>query len=274
MMTQETVGDRYVLATGEVGAGRLELLDAVYGSITARVLGEQGLTDGWHVAELGCGTGTTACWLAGQVGPGGSVTALDAGGDQLAIGRERAAHLGLRNVTFLEGSAYEPELPEGSFDLAFCRFLLCHLQRPAEALARMVSLLRPGGVLVVQEPILDTIFADPPSPAYDRFVELAGLVGDALGVDYSLGRRLAGLTRDAGLGQVAFAVDQPCYSQGEQKRFWEYTFKEAVPRAADAVGVDRDELDRLIDAMAEIGADDTTLVAQACIASGSGRAPA
>ncbi len=273
-MAQETVGDRYVLATGEAGAGRLELLDAVYGSITTRVCLEQGLTDGWQVAEFGCGTGTTACWLADQVGQRGSVTALDAGAGQLAIARERAARLGLGNVTFLEGSAYEPELPSGSFDLAFCRFLLCHLQRPAEALAQMVSLLRPGGVLIVQEPIVDTIFANPPSPAYDRFVEIARLVGDALGVDYSLGRRLSGLAREAGLKQVAVAIDQPCYSEGEHKRFWEYTCIEAFPRAIEAVGVDQDEAEAVIDAMAEIGADETTLVAQAGIASGSGRAPA
>ena len=143
-----SVGDDYVLATGDSGAARLELLDAVYGASSRAACEERGLTGGWHVADIGCGTGQVSCWFGERVGPTGRVSALDVSADQLAHGRARAARNGLDNISFVEGSAYEPGLPRGAFDLAFCRFLLCHLQRPADALEQMSALLRPGGVLL------------------------------------------------------------------------------------------------------------------------------
>lgn len=39
----------------------------------------------------------------------------------------------------------------GAYDLVHCRALLMHLRDPAEALARLVAALRPGGVLLAEE---------------------------------------------------------------------------------------------------------------------------
>jgi hypothetical protein len=141
------------------------------GSITTRVCREQGLTDG---GRRGVRLhGTTACWLAGQVGQRGSVTALGAGGGQ-PRSPERAARLGLGNVTF-EGS--EPS-SRRIVRPRLCRFLSATSSAPAEALAQMVCLCSgPGGVLIVQEPI-DTIFADPPA-RLRPLRRIARLVGDA-----------------------------------------------------------------------------------------------
>jgi SAM-dependent methyltransferase len=256
------VGDDYVLATGDEGAARLDLLEEVYGPSTRRACEERGLTDGMRVADIGCGTGWVSCWLAERVGPAGAVTGLDVSADQLALGRERAARRGLENASFVEGSAYEPGLPAGAFDLAFCRFLLCHLQRPGDALAQMAALLRPGGVLVVQDMVMSHMLTDPPTRAYSRFVELAATLGEALGVDYDVGRRLFGMFRDLGLIELSVSVHQPAFASGARKRLWEHTFLEAAPGARAAGIVDEDELDELVAEFAEIGEDESTLVLQ------------
>src|SRR5262245_24964398 len=163
------VGDDYVLATGDEGAERLHLLDEVYGASSRAACAAAGLSAGWRVADVGCGVGDMSCWLAERVGPDGAVIGMDVSADQLVHGRVRAARDGLRNVSFLEGSAYEPGLPDGGLDLVFCRFLLCHLQRPADALGRMAALLRPGGALVAQDMVMTSMFSDPPARAYPRF---------------------------------------------------------------------------------------------------------
>ena len=49
---------------------------------------------------------------------------------------------------------------EGAFDLVYCRLLLCHLQRPLEALREMRSLLKPGGVLVCEDRETDAMFSE------------------------------------------------------------------------------------------------------------------
>ena len=181
------------------------------------------------MADVGCGVGDMSCWLGERVGPHGGVIAMDVSADQLLHGRERAARRGLGNVSFVEGSAYEPGLPSGELDLVFCRFLLCHLQRPADALAQMAALLRPGGTLVAQDMVMTSMFSDPPSRAYRRFAELSVELGAALGVDYDVGRRLFGMFRDLGLTELSVSVHQPAFATGERKRLWEYTFLEAAP---------------------------------------------
>jgi ubiquinone/menaquinone biosynthesis C-methylase UbiE len=256
------VGDNYVLATGDRGAARLELLDEVYGASTRAACEERGLAEGWRVADIGCGTGQVSCWFGERVGPSGRVSALDVSADQLAFGRARAVTSGLHNVTFVEGSVYEPGLPRGAFDLAFCRFLLCHLQRPADALAQMAALLRPGGVLVVQDMVMSSMFTDPPTRTYARFVELAAQVGEALGVDYDIGRKLFGMFRMLGLGDLSASVCQPSLATGEAKRLWEYTFLEAAPGAIAAGIWTKHEIDELIAEFAAIGEDESTLVVQ------------
>lgn len=267
------VGDSYVLATGNEGSARLELLDEVYSPATERFCVASGLGAGWRVADVGCGTGRVSSWFAEHVGPTGHVTGIDAGPDQVALAHARAAALGLDNLTFVEGSAYEPGLPHGQFDLVFCRFLLIHLRRPADALAQMLALLRPGGILIAQEPILTTMFTDPPTHAYARFAEVSVEVGTALGVDYDLGNRLFGLFREAGLADLAASVFQPCFSTGDAKRLWEYTYLEAAPGAIAAGLADQVEFDLMTAEFAAIGTDTTTLVIQPCLISVRGRAP-
>ena len=268
-----SVGDDYVLATGDQGAARLHLLDEVYGASSRAACAAAGLAAGWRVADVGCGVGDMSCWLGERVGPQGGVVAMDVSADQLLHGREQAVRRGLGNVSFVEGSAYEPGLPPGEFDLAFCRFLLCHLQRPADALAQMAALLRPGGTLVAQDMVMTSMFSDPPSRAYSRFAELSVEVGAALGVDYDVGRRLFGMFRDLGLTELSVSVHQPAFATGERKRLWEYTFLEAAPGAAAAGIGTEEEVAELTAEFAAISRDDSALVVQPALLAVGGVVP-
>ena len=268
-----SVGDDYVLATGDEGAARLHLLDEVYGTASREACLAAGLEPGWRVADVGCGVGDMSCWFGERVGPRGGVTAMDVSADQLLKGRERAARRGLDNVSFVEGSAYEPGLPSGEFDLVFCRFLLCHLQRPADALAQMAGLLRPGGALVAQDMVMTSMFSDPPSRAYRRFVELGVELGAALGVDYDVGRRLFTMFRDLGLTELSVSVYQPAFATGERKRLWEYTFLEAAPGATAAGIGTEEEGAELAEEFAAISGDDAALVVQPALFAVSGLVP-
>ena len=268
-----SVGDDYVLATGDEGAARLHLLDEVYGASSRAACDAAGLGAGWRVADVGCGVGDMSCWLGERVGPQGGVIAIDVSADQLLHGREEAARRGLGNVSFVEGSAYEPGLPSGELDLVFCRFLLCHLKRPADALAQMAALLRPGGTLVAQDMVMTSMFSDPPSRAYRRFAELSVEVSAALGVDYDVGRRLFGMFRDLGLTGLSVSVHQPAFATGERKRLWEYTFLEAGPGAAAAGVGAEEEVAELTAEFAAISGDDSALVVQPALFAVSGVVP-
>jgi len=50
------------------------------------------------------------------------------------------------------GSAYDTELPDSSVEVIFCMSLIHHLDLP-RARAEMLRVLRPGGLVVLKEPI-------------------------------------------------------------------------------------------------------------------------
>jgi SAM-dependent methyltransferase len=216
-----------------------------------------------RVADIGCGTGTVSCWLAARVGTTGTVVGVDVSAAQLDVARRRAEDLGLTQLRLQQADAGETGLPRASFDLVYCRFVLCHLPQPERALREMHALLKPDGVLLCDDVDVGSMFADPPSPAVDRMRELMLAVGIARGVDYRLGIRLHRLFRDAGFANPQVRFDQPVHAVGEEKRFWEYTVLEAAPVMLEAGLTTTVELGSLSHALAAVAADATTILAQA-----------
>ena len=61
-------GRDYLLAVGEPAAGRLLMLDEIFGPHSRGLLGRAGLAEGMRVAEIRCGTGLVSLWIATQLG--------------------------------------------------------------------------------------------------------------------------------------------------------------------------------------------------------------
>ena len=79
-----------------------------------------------------------------------------------------AAARRLGNASFVLGDVEHMAFPENSFDIAVCRFAFHHFARPANVLAEMRRVVRPGGKLV----IVDMVAAeDPVKAAYHNQIE-------------------------------------------------------------------------------------------------------
>ncbi|HEX7018941.1 MAG TPA: methyltransferase domain-containing protein [Gemmatimonadaceae bacterium] len=260
------VGDDYVLATGVHGKERLHLLDRVYRDTTHRALLAAGLAPGMRVVDIGCGVGDVTCWVAARVGPNGHVTGLDASADQVGLAVENAAARGLANADFTAADAYQTGLPRASFDIVFCRYLLCHLARVQDGLREMHALLKPGGTLVCVEPDWASVTSEPPSDEYRRFVEVSCAGGAMRGADFRIAVRVHSHLRDVGFRDINVHFEQPAYLSGEEKRFAEITMLEAAPAFVRAGLITPDELARLADALAAVAANDASLVVQARVA--------
>jgi ubiquinone/menaquinone biosynthesis C-methylase UbiE len=253
----------YVLVTGEAGAARLRLLHDVYGGSTEALLAQLGLAPGMCAADIGCGIGTAARWMAERVGRQGAVVGVDVSTAQLEVARREGRRLNLPQLSFHHADAYDIRLPRESLDLVYCRFVLCHLAQPQRALRQMRALLKANGLLVCDDVDVASILADPPSSAVDRMRELMLAVGRSRGVDYCLGLRLHRLYREVGFADPQVRIDQPVYTTGEAKRFWEYTVLEAAPAMIEAGLTTPDELKRLSRELAAVARDETIMVAQA-----------
>jgi SAM-dependent methyltransferase len=262
----------YALATGEPAAYRLRLLHGLYGRGTRRLLLDAGLRRGMRVADLGCGVGTVTALLAELVGPEGHVVGIDASGPQLDQARQRVNHGG-SNASFVEATATDTGLPQESFDLVYCRFLLIHLPKPERALREMRALLKPGGVLVCEDGDLTTAGSEPPS-ALGAFADLWGRLGPSRGVDYTLGRRLFHLVQAAGFPEPEVTFNQPVAARGENKRLLELSVAEAGPAFIGAGLITAEDLDRTLLEMRRLTADGTVLAVMPRMAQVWARKPA
>jgi SAM-dependent methyltransferase len=249
-----------MLATGDAAVVRLRLLDEIFGPGTREFLKTTGLHSGWRVADIGCGIGLVALWIAEQVGGNGWVSAVDVSSEQLQVAKSNAAMAGLKNISFHQGSAYETGLPRASFDLVCSRFLMCHLQRPLEALKEMGALLKKGGVLTCEDCDDSSIVTEPPTRAYTRLVEISRAVDAKRGVDSEIGLKLHRLFREAGFRSPHVSLKQVAILRGPAKQFWELTLREAAAAIIDAGAASEEQLDAICAEMQAIAHDETTLL--------------
>ena len=254
---------QYALATGDKAAQRLELLQRVYGADAERILATIGISQGDNVADFGCGTGATIPWFAKQVGPTGEVLGLDASAAQLAIAKQNCIDAGLSNVRFVESDVYATGLPRDTFDAVHCRLLLCHLQRPVDAIQEMADVVRPGGVVVCFDLDLDGLFTMPQTDCYDQLRELYIERRQQDGLDKTLSAKLPSLMIAAGLAAPEMAFIHPVYLRGEKKRLWEFTFAESAERTLAKKLISPSEFELLMEQVSAVAGDDNVAVAQA-----------
>ena len=88
---------------------------------------------------------------------------------------------------------------ERMFSVIYVRFLLMHIINPLNAIKQMLRVLKPGGRLLIQESIMDTLTSIPHCPVVDRYKTLVIAAGRAQGTDYNIGSRLEDLLIQAGV---------------------------------------------------------------------------
>ena len=106
---------------------------------------------GQTVCDLGCGNGFYTVELARQVGPRGTVYAVDIQPEMLRMLAERAAAEGLRNIRPVLSTPIDPRLPAGEVDVVLCIDVYHEFSHPEAMLARIRESLADGGRLVLAE---------------------------------------------------------------------------------------------------------------------------
>jgi SAM-dependent methyltransferase len=180
---------------------RLRLLEHEYDPSTIRHLTDLGVGHGWQCLEVGPGAGSVARWLGERVGRTGRVVGADI--DPRFLGELDAPNIEVRRLDILRD-----ELDAAAYDSAHCRFLLMHMADPEAVLRRMISALRPGGWILVEEP--DHVSVEAVDDKH-RLAELFNtafrnrirLLADAGIMDLRMGRSLPALMANVGLVDVA-----------------------------------------------------------------------
>ncbi|MGH3741686.1 MAG: class I SAM-dependent methyltransferase [Micromonosporaceae bacterium] len=167
-----SLGDEGLLAEQmayyRAGAGEYDRAYAEHEDLRRLLAAADSLPIAGDVLELACGTGQWTSVLAARAG---SVTALDASAEMLALARARAAS---PHVRFVQANVFEWQ-PSRRYDTVFFGFWLSHVPpaRLPDFWSAVAAMLAPGGkaVFVDDGPLVassEEVLVEQPIPAVRR----------------------------------------------------------------------------------------------------------
>lgn len=187
------MGSHYVHGSAPSERARLGLMNEILNAPCRR---ELALAGHERVLDVGCGPARFAAELC-DAHPGVSVLGIERDAAQ----RESARACARPGLEVRAGDAYELPLRAeewGTFDVAWARFVLEHVDDPLRVVRQMVRAVRPGGRVVLCDDDHDLFRLDPPAPAALRVWEAYQQTYREHGNDPLVGRRLPRLLHEAG----------------------------------------------------------------------------
>jgi len=161
-----------------------------------------GVEPGWRCLDLCCGIGGITDLLSRRVGLAGSVIGADADPDKLAFADDWAVVNDFGNVHFVQSDAFATPFAAGSFDLVHCRFALSVIPNGLGILDHMLTLVRPGGIVFVEEVNIQTMECVPPAADWDQALALINETFVRIGANVRMGPQLHGVFLAAGLADI------------------------------------------------------------------------
>jgi SAM-dependent methyltransferase len=156
---------------------------------------------GSRVLEAGCGVGAQTVTLA-RNSPGARIVAIDISADSLEEANAKVRAAELTNVEFTRADLFAAPFEPESFDHIFTCFVLEHLSKPAEALAAMKALLKPGGTITVIEGDHGSTYFHPDSDAARDAIDCQVELQRRSGGNAMIGRQVYPLLAAAGFNDV------------------------------------------------------------------------
>lgn len=179
-----------------------------------RLLRDAGIGENMRVLDVGCGYGAVTQMIARLVGAGGQVVGLDRDPGALAMARTRALEAGHSNVSFVEAELHAPPI-DAPFDAVVGRRVLMYVKDVDAAMRALVSVVRPGGIVVFQE--LDASMTPAASASLPLHTLVHRWIWDTVkheGANPKMGLELASCFTRAGLVVEHVRVDGIAQAQG------------------------------------------------------------
>jgi SAM-dependent methyltransferase len=228
----------------------------------AGLLDQVGIKKGGRVADIGCGPIGILNLLSQRVGAEGSVVGVERESRFVEMARDEIRERGLANVSIVQADALDTGLDKGAFDLVHERLVMVNVTAREAFLAEMLSLLRPGGTIILAD--IDNVswVCDPPHASWGILLDAFHSAFHAGGGDGFIGRRLPGLLRKAGVEDVKVQTTVVTPDVGDYRRTHLISLINSVKDKIIALGIltegalieHRDAL------LAHLNSPDTTVV--------------
>jgi SAM-dependent methyltransferase len=179
------------------------------------------LKPGLRAVDVGCGPIGIMNLLSERVGADGIVIGVEREPRFFDMARAEQRRRGLLNVELVNADALNTGLDKNSYDFVHERLVLINIPLVAQqaVLKEMLSLLKPGGTIAIQEFDFVSFACDPDHPSWNvLFNTWCDAFEDAGGGNLFIGRSLARLLRSAGAENVRIHAHANLPQVGEYQR--------------------------------------------------------
>jgi SAM-dependent methyltransferase len=182
---------------------RLKLQAEAWKPAADEFFGSLPIRSGSQAVDLCCGAMGVLSSLSRAVGERGRVMGVEDNPTRRQAACRFVDNAKLRNVSIRKGSAVLTGLPSGQFDLVHCRFLFAPTGQPGQILREMFRLLRPGGIIAIQEPDGSCWNVTPCNASWIRLKNAIFAAIRAEGGNFDAGRHTFGMLTAAGCRDVS-----------------------------------------------------------------------
>lgn len=193
---------KYARALDPAEAARLESQATSMAATLAREFKLLNLGSNMKVLDAGCGSGVITRRIAEAVHPE-TVVGMDIDPVFIEEARKTSANKGIENIRFDIGNIDGMDYEAGSFDLAYCRLVLMHVNDPVRAVSEMRRVTRKGGYVAASDLDDDLIAMYPEAPTFWRLWEKYGERAARSGQNRRIGKELYSIFYRAGLRSIS-----------------------------------------------------------------------
>jgi SAM-dependent methyltransferase len=175
---------------------------------------------GSRTIDFGCGPIGILNLLSERVGSDGAVIGVEREPRFAAMAQAQLSERGLRNVRIVIADALETGLEENAYDFVHERLILMNVPPVSQraVVAAMLSLLKPGGTIALQEFDSASFVCHPEHPSWKALLSIWNDSFHAAGGDESTGRSIGQLLRSAGVENVQMKAHVEVAQIGEYRR--------------------------------------------------------
>lgn len=157
---------------------------------------------GWKCLDLGCGPVGVLTPLSKRVGANGQVVGIDEDPHFISTAKKLVTRKNLKNVAIIKGNIFKNPLEPNAFDLCHTRFVMNQKGCDQKLLNNMITLTRPGGVIVSQESDWTTWKCYPTQPSWDTLRDAMIALFKLNGGDINAGTRTYQMFSKANLSAI------------------------------------------------------------------------
>jgi len=175
---------------------------------------------GFRAVDVGCGPIGIMNLLSERVGPEGAVVGVEREPRFVEMARAEVSERDLRNVQVVNADALNTGLEKSSYDLVHERLVLINVPVTSQEaiLAAMFSLVRPGGIIALQE-FDSASYVYPKHPSWNILLGIWNETFHAVsGGNEIVGRSLGCLLRSVGAENIQMKAHVEVAQIGEYRR--------------------------------------------------------